>query len=321
MYRAGFTRSARLLGCKRAGLGIRLQSRKIVHRSYSSAAHGANSTGGGNPLNWTLTAAAALSAIYFVYPFEKKPKEKKQEEPAQSDNEQAKEAEPESEQSQESESDAEEPQSSEQESDEPEQEQEQEQEHISEEQPTKEETVTSTDAHQTDKDIESAQEIQKAEEEQLAPTDEEAKQEGAYNPDTGEINWDCPCLGGMAHGPCGEEFKAAFSCFVYSEAEPKGIDCVEKFQHMQDCFREHPEHYAEQIKDEEDAVASHNEESKASDENGGKQQLDEEPAEQIDQQTSEQAKEQTEEKAQKQSQEQPEEKSQEQPEGQHEGES
>ena len=25
-----------------------------------------------------------------------------------------------------------------------------------------------------------------------------------------EINWDCPCLGGMAHGPCGEEFKAAF---------------------------------------------------------------------------------------------------------------
>lgn len=44
----------------------------------------------------------------------------------------------------------------------------------------------------------------------------------AYNPETGEINWDCPCLEGMAHGPCGEEFRAAFSCFVYSEAEPKG---------------------------------------------------------------------------------------------------
>lgn len=78
----------------------------------------------------------------------------------------------------------------------------------------------------------------------------------AYNPDTGEINWDCPCLGGMAHGPCGEEFKSAFSCFVYSEADPKGIDCVEKFQHMQDCFRQHPEHYAEQLKDEEEAAAA-----------------------------------------------------------------
>jgi len=31
----------------------------------------------------------------------------------------------------------------------------------------------------------------------------------------GEINWDCPCLGGMASGPCGQEFRAAFSCFHY----------------------------------------------------------------------------------------------------------
>lgn len=60
--------------------------------------------------------------------------------------------------------------------------------------------------------------------------EEEAGQEAAFNPETGEINWDCPCLGGMAHGPCGEEFKAAFSCFVYSNEEPKGIDCIEKFK-------------------------------------------------------------------------------------------
>jgi hypothetical protein len=59
---------------------------------------------------------------------------------------------------------------------------------------------------------------------------EEADQQGAFNPETGEINWDCPCLGGMAHGPCGEEFKAAFSCFVYSTEEPKGMDCIEKFK-------------------------------------------------------------------------------------------
>lgn len=68
---------------------------------------------------------------------------------------------------------------------------------------------------------------------------------GAFNPVTGEINWDCPCLGGMAHGPCGPQFREAFSCFVYSEDEPKGINCVEKFKSMQDCFREHPDIYAE----------------------------------------------------------------------------
>jgi len=62
---------------------------------------------------------------------------------------------------------------------------------------------------------------------ELGPLD----QGGAFNPETGEINWDCPCLGGMAHGPCGEEFKAAFSCFVFSTEEPKGMECIDKFQY------------------------------------------------------------------------------------------
>ncbi|PQE22490.1 CHCH domain-containing protein [Rutstroemia sp. NJR-2017a BVV2] len=82
----------------------------------------------------------------------------------------------------------------------------------------------------------------------------EADQQGAFNPETGEINWDCPCLGGMATGPCGEEFKAAFSCFVYSKEEPKGVDCIEKFKGMQDCFRQHPETYASELEDDEDEV-------------------------------------------------------------------
>lgn len=62
--------------------------------------------------------------------------------------------------------------------------------------------------------------------------EEEADQQGAFNPETGEINWDCPCLGGMAHGPCGEDFKAAFSCFVHSEEEPKGMECIDKFKYV-----------------------------------------------------------------------------------------
>ncbi|KAI0812351.1 hypothetical protein BC629DRAFT_1731573 [Irpex lacteus] len=75
---------------------------------------------------------------------------------------------------------------------------------------------------------------------------------GAFNPVTGEINWDCPCLGGMAYGPCGLQFREAFSCFVFSEKEPKGIECVEKFKAMQDCFREHPDVYADEIMDDDD---------------------------------------------------------------------
>ncbi|KAJ3841619.1 hypothetical protein F5878DRAFT_454164 [Lentinula raphanica] len=90
---------------------------------------------------------------------------------------------------------------------------------------------------------------------QQAQTEAEASDgssQGAYNPETGEINWDCPCLGGMAYGPCGPEFREAFSCFIYSEEEPKGINCVEKFQAMQNCFRAHPEVYADEIMDDDE---------------------------------------------------------------------
>ena len=78
-----------------------------------------------------------------------------------------------------------------------------------------------------------------------SPDGPDAASQAAFDPITGEINWDCPCLGGMAHGPCGPEFREAFSCFIYSEDEPKGINCVEKFKSMQDCFRAHPDVYGE----------------------------------------------------------------------------
>jgi len=69
---------------------------------------------------------------------------------------------------------------------------------------------------------------------------------------SGEINWDCPCLGGMAHGPCGEDFKSAFSCFVHSEAEVKGSDCLTQFQAMQDCMVQYPEIYKDEDQDDEE---------------------------------------------------------------------
>ncbi|KAI4144157.1 MAG: hypothetical protein LQ341_002713 [Variospora aurantia] len=82
-------------------------------------------------------------------------------------------------------------------------------------------------------------------------TQDEASQEGAFNEETGEINWDCPCLGEMAQGPCGDQFKQAFSCFVFSKEEPKGMDCIEHFKTMQGCFREHPDIYGGELDEDE----------------------------------------------------------------------
>ncbi|CAK1553364.1 unnamed protein product [Leptosia nina] len=76
---------------------------------------------------------------------------------------------------------------------------------------------------------------------------------GLLMPD-GSINWGCPCLGGMATGPCGSQFRDAFSCFHYSEAEPKGSDCYEKFSIMQECMAQYPELYGKD--DEEDELSA-----------------------------------------------------------------
>lgn len=83
----------------------------------------------------------------------------------------------------------------------------------------------------------------------------------------GEINWDCPCLQGMAYGPCGEQFKAAFSCFHYSEADPKGSDCIPQFRDMQECFVKYPEMYGkdDELDEEEDFINKETENAKIGD--------------------------------------------------------
>lgn len=63
---------------------------------------------------------------------------------------------------------------------------------------------------------------------------------------SGDINWNCPCLGGMASGPCGSQFKEAFSCFHYSKEEVKGLDCIENFRNMQECMQKYPELYPQE---------------------------------------------------------------------------
>ncbi|XP_029947830.1 coiled-coil-helix-coiled-coil-helix domain containing 4b isoform X1 [Salarias fasciatus] len=75
--------------------------------------------------------------------------------------------------------------------------------------------------------------------------DEPYEERGLILP-SGEINWNCPCLGGMASGPCGTEFKDAFSCFHYSKEEVKGSDCIEQFRAMQGCMQLYPELYPQE---------------------------------------------------------------------------
>eukprot|EP00112_Aurelia_sp_Birch-Aquarium-sp1_P015580 Seg3467.1 transcript_id=Seg3467.1/GoldUCD/mRNA.D3Y31 product="Mitochondrial intermembrane space import and assembly protein 40" protein_id=Seg3467.1/GoldUCD/D3Y31 len=79
--------------------------------------------------------------------------------------------------------------------------------------------------------------------EKLQYDKEDEEQMGLIKPD-GDINWNCPCLQGMADGPCGTEFRESFSCFHYSEADPKGSDCIDQFKEMQECFMKYPEIYA-----------------------------------------------------------------------------
>ncbi|XP_034023102.1 mitochondrial intermembrane space import and assembly protein 40 [Thalassophryne amazonica] len=75
----------------------------------------------------------------------------------------------------------------------------------------------------------------------------------------GEINWNCPCLGGMASGPCGSQFKEAFSCFHYSKEEVKGSECIDQFRNMQECMQRYPELYPQ----EDDQISSTQSESNA----------------------------------------------------------
>ena len=87
----------------------------------------------------------------------------------------------------------------------------------------------------------------------------------------------------MAYGSCGEQFRAAFSCFVFSKEEPKGVDCIENFKAMQNCFREHPDEYGGELDDEsEESVAVEQEEgrpvSAASDPSPQAARVDAEPA-------------------------------------------
>lgn len=71
----------------------------------------------------------------------------------------------------------------------------------------------------------------------------------------GELNWNCPCVGGMTAGPCGYEFREAFSCFHHHKNEQDGMEaCVEHFKDMHACMSQYPKVYGtfKTLDDEED---------------------------------------------------------------------
>lgn len=93
----------------------------------------------------------------------------------------------------------------------------------------------------------------------------------------GDINWNCPCLGGMAVGPCGVEFREAFSCFHYSQEEPKGKECLPKFADMQECMKQYPELYEEKKVDKEEAGEAQKAEEAKTEEDGAEDKATEAP--------------------------------------------
>ncbi|KAG8007436.1 Mitochondrial intermembrane space import and assembly protein 40, partial [Nibea albiflora] len=84
--------------------------------------------------------------------------------------------------------------------------------------------------------------------------DDPYEEQGLILPN-GDINWNCPCLGGMASGPCGSQFKEAFSCFHYSKEEVKGSDCIDNFRNMQECMQKYPELYPQEEEKEDSSQA------------------------------------------------------------------
>jgi intermembrane space import and assembly protein 40 len=81
------------------------------------------------------------------------------------------------------------------------------------------------------------------------PSDDEPR--GLIMPD-GSINWNCPCIGGTASGPCGYQFREAFTCFHYSTSETKGSECIDKFSALNECMAEFPTLYTSKNKQDEE---------------------------------------------------------------------
>ncbi|XP_047309650.1 mitochondrial intermembrane space import and assembly protein 40 homolog, partial [Impatiens glandulifera] len=60
---------------------------------------------------------------------------------------------------------------------------------------------------------------------------------------------ECPCIAHLRNGPCGNQFSAAFLCFLKSTAEEKGSDCVHPFVALQSCIKANPGAFSKEVLD------------------------------------------------------------------------
>lgn len=74
--------------------------------------------------------------------------------------------------------------------------------------------------------------------------DEQQEQDTRSKEEIVDDALNCPCIAGMKNGSCGDQFMTAYRCFLESETDPKGSDCLEQFRAMQTCMVEHPAEYS-----------------------------------------------------------------------------
>ncbi|KFK27647.1 hypothetical protein AALP_AA8G410500 [Arabis alpina] len=58
---------------------------------------------------------------------------------------------------------------------------------------------------------------------------------------------DCPCIADLRNGSCGSQFTEAFRCFLKSNAEEKGSDCVHPFVALQSCIKANPDAFSKEV--------------------------------------------------------------------------
>lgn len=58
----------------------------------------------------------------------------------------------------------------------------------------------------------------------------------------------------LREGPCGPTFVDAFSCYIRSSHEEKGMDCLDQFKVFQECLKKNPDHVEKIMSDAEEAV-------------------------------------------------------------------
>ena len=87
------------------------------------------------------------------------------------------------------------------------------------------------------------QNIKPAKVPELKPTEKDYTAESSVLPD-GTPNFKCPCLGNLPHGPCGEKFRASFSCWAKYKDEPEDSElfyrnCTGLFKVWGNCTDQH----------------------------------------------------------------------------------